>query len=139
MITGRALVSGRCEAPLIVLSAPLSFWGGVDAASGRIVEAAHPERGASLAGMVVALPAAKGSSSSGSVIAETLRAGCGPAGMIIGEADAILAAGVITARMLYGIDCPLAVAPLDGLEGAAFAAIRAGEERAEIWIGRKPG
>ena len=63
-LTGEVLVAGAggCG-PALVLSAPISFWGGVDAGSGRIADVRHPECGQSVAGRVLFVPGTIGSSS----------------------------------------------------------------------------
>ena len=76
--------------PLLKLRAPISFWGGVDPATGRIVDARHPDFGASVAGTFLALPATIGSSSSSSILLELISRGLAPAAMILVDIDAIL-------------------------------------------------
>ncbi|MGL4405495.1 MAG: aconitase X swivel domain-containing protein [Notoacmeibacter sp.] len=93
----------------LVLSAPISFWGGVSPETGTIIEKRHPQFGLALKGKILLLPAAKGSSSGSSVLAEILRNGCGPAAIILASADAILATGAMVASALYGIKCPVMV------------------------------
>ena len=112
MITGRALL----------LTEPLSFWGGMDPASGELIDAHHPQRGANLAGRVVVMPAARGSSSSASVLAESVRAGTAPVAILVGESDLILAIGSAVAKELYGHHVPVVVVTPE-----ALAAIRDGE------------
>ena len=68
----------------LVLEQPLSLWGGMDPATGDVIDAHHPQRGANLAGRVVVMPAARGSSSSASILAEAVRAGCAPLAILIG-------------------------------------------------------
>jgi predicted aconitase with swiveling domain len=105
VITGTALV----------LDEPLSLWGGMDSATGDIIDAHHPQRGANLAGRVVVMPAARGSSSSASVLAESVRAGTAPAAILIGETDLILAIGSAVADELYGRHVPVVVIGPDQL------------------------
>ena len=58
------LVPGNTgEGEALVLSAPISFWGGVDPKSGRIADVRHPECGQNIAGKVLFLPGTIGSSS----------------------------------------------------------------------------
>lgn len=97
---GRALVEGTGRGPLLRLTAPISFWGGVDPRSGLVVDPRHPDSGASLAGTVLALPATIGSSSSSAIVLELLRGGVAPAAILMSRADAILALGVVVAREL---------------------------------------
>lgn len=98
VLTGRVLVDGSGKGPLLRLDEPLSFWGGVDPATGTIIDARHPQRGLSIAGTVLALPAARGSSSSSSVLLELVAQGKAPAAILLGEADAILALGAVVAK-----------------------------------------
>jgi len=93
----------------LVLDEPLSLWGGVDPATGKIVDVHHPQRGTSIAGRVVVMPVGRGSSSSASVLAEMARLGTAPAGFVLGEPDLILAIGAEVARELYGVDVPISV------------------------------
>jgi predicted aconitase with swiveling domain len=114
------LVAGPASGPTLVLDEPLSFWGGVDPASGIIVDHAHPQAGSSITGRIVVMPTGRGSSSSSSVLAECIRAGTGPAGIVLGEADPILALGALVAAELYPDRiCPVAVA--DDYEAATTA------------------
>ena len=98
------------------------MWGGVDPATGVIIDARHPQRGASLAGRVLVMPAVRGSSSSSSVLAETVRAGCAPAAILLGEADLILAVGAAVAEELYGRQIPILTLPLRELSAIPHGA-----------------
>jgi predicted aconitase with swiveling domain len=95
----------------LVLSEPLSLWGGMDPATGELIDAHHPQRGANLAGRVVVMPSGRGSSSSASVLAEAVRAGTAPAAIVLGEPDLILAIGSAVAQELYGVHVPVVVLP----------------------------
>ena len=103
------LVAGEASGEPLVLSAPISFWGGVSPETGTIIEKRHPQFGATLKGKILMLPSAKGSSSGSSVLAETLRNGTGPAAIILGSPDAILATGALVAGALYGVVCPVVI------------------------------
>ena len=107
MIAGRALV----------LSEGLSLWGGMDPATGELIDAHHPQRGALLTGRVVVMPSGRGSSSSASVLAEAVRAGTAPAAIVLAEPDLILAIGSAVAVELYGIEVPVIVVDRPVLHG----------------------
>jgi predicted aconitase with swiveling domain len=121
----KAYVGGEAEAEALVLSAPLSFWGGLDAATGRIIDPNHPDCGASVAGRILVMPGAKGSSSSSSVLAEAIRLGTAPLGVVIASPDPILTVGALVARALYGLQCPIVVCPIDGVANGDRVQIRA--------------
>ena len=105
----RMSVEGRA----LVLTEGLSLWGGMDPATGELIDAHHPQRGANLAGRVVVMPSARGSSSSASVLAEAVRAGTAPKAILLGEPDLILAIGAAVAEELYGVHVPVIVLPPD--------------------------
>jgi predicted aconitase with swiveling domain len=124
MAEPRTLVAGAAEGPALVLEAPLSFWGGIDPASGLVIDVHHPQRGSSVVGTVLVMPAGRGSSSSSTVLAEAARAGTAPAAIVLLEPDPIVALGAIVARELYGIAIPVVVsdaAPATGTELAVNA------------------
>jgi len=102
-VTGRALV----------LDEGLSLWGGMDPATGELIDAHHPQRGANLAGRVVVMPSGRGSSSSASVLAEAVRARTAPAAILLAEPDLILSIGAAVAEELYGIVVPVVVVGAD--------------------------
>ena len=98
-----------------MLEEPLSLWGGIDPATGRIIDANHPQRGASVEGRVLVMASGRGSSSSASVLAEAVRAGTAPAAIVLGEPDLILTIGAAVAEELYGVIVPIVVLSTDRL------------------------
>ena len=114
------LVPGRAgEGEALVLTAPISFWGGVDPKSGRIADVRHPQHGENLSGRVLFLPGTIGSSSASAVLLELVHNGHAPAALVLHEPDAILLLGLIVAREM-GWETPVALR----LERGAFAAYR---------------
>ena len=111
MAEPRILVAGSAEGEALVLDEPLSFWGGVDPATGDVIDVHHPQNGANVTGRVLVLPGGRGSSSSSSVLAEAIRAGTAPAALVLLEADPILALGAVVARELYGRTIPVVLVP----------------------------
>ncbi len=119
---GRTLVAGAATGAILRLSEPLSFWGGMDVATGRIIDQHHPQVGACLTGVILVMPAGRGSSSSSSVLAEAIYAGSAPAAIILSETDVIVALGAMVAKELYGLACPVVVLEaLDLAQGMAVS------------------
>lgn len=110
------LVTGDAGGEVLILDEPLSLWGGVDPASGRIVEPGHPQFGVSLAGKIVVMPHGRGSSSSSSILAELLRGGVGPSAIVLDRPDSILVTGALVGADLYGSVCPVVVGDI-GADG----------------------
>lgn len=117
----RALVAGRAEGRAVILDEPLSLWGGLDPATGRVIDRRHPQVGTELAGRILVMPSGRGSSSSSSVLAEAIRVGTAPAGIVLREPDGIVALGAIVARELYG-----AVVPVVALDARRYGTLRPG-------------
>jgi predicted aconitase with swiveling domain len=137
---GRALVAGAARAAALVLDEPLSFWGGMDVSSGRIVDAHHPQCGKTLDRRVVVMASGRGSSSTSSVLAEAIRAGTAPAAILLLRPDEIIVLGALVARELYGLVLPVVVMAEDD-----YRAIRSGdmvevacdEDAARITVGAR--
>lgn len=127
-------VRGEAAGVVLRLGAPLSFWGGVEAETGRIIDRSQPHFGVELRGRVLVMPSGRGSSSSSSVLAETIRNGTGPAAIIMERPDPIVTAGAMVARSLYGIVCPVVVASIERLVDGRTVAIGIDGEDALIEI-----
>ena len=118
----RCLVHGTATGPGLRLDDPLSFWGGFDSASGKVIDRFHPQHGACLSGAILFIERGRGSSSGASVLAEAIRLGTAPAAIILLDEDAIITTGALVAQMLYGIDCPV-VAIRDQTEWQRLSAL----------------
>ncbi len=109
ILRGEVLLAGAAgQGHALVLGAAISFWGGVDPASGRIIDVRHPDHGVPVAGRVLCLPGTIGSSSASAVLLELVAAGLAPAALILHAPDAILLLGLIVAREM-GLAPPVAL------------------------------
>ncbi|MDQ0997962.1 putative aconitase with swiveling domain [Phyllobacterium ifriqiyense] len=103
------LVQGQAtRADALVLTAPISFWGGVNPKTGLIADVRHPQHGVSITGKVLCLPGTIGSSSAAAVLLELVSAGLAPAAIVLHEPDAILLLGLIVAQEM-GHATPMAL------------------------------
>jgi predicted aconitase with swiveling domain len=134
-VKGRVLASGDAAGEAVVLREPLSLWGGLDPATGEVVDSHHPQRGARLAGRVLVMPAGRGSSSSSSTLAEAARAGTAPAAILLGEQDLILAIGAAVVEELYGRRIPVLVLAPDDLAAIPDGAVLTINEDGEVTLG----
>jgi len=105
-LEGRIIKAGRCEGQALVSPVPLSFFGGVDAATGVVVEPGHPLQGQCVAGRLLVFPTAKGSTVGSYILYRLKKAGLAPAGIINAESEPIVAVGAIIADipMVDGVD-----------------------------------
>jgi len=124
-ILARCLAPGDAEGDLTFLSSPLSFWGGFDVATGRVIDRSHSACGEVLTGRIVVMTSGRGSSSTSSILAEAIRIGTAPAGLVLEEPDPIITVGAIVAAQLYGKMCPVVVCSRESLVAlSAFRRIR---------------
>ena len=130
-LRSQVLVAGAGAGPVLRLEEPLSFWGGVDPISGRIIDRRHPRCGESVAGRVLVMPYGRGSSSSSSVLLEGVRLGTAPAAIVLRELDGILALGATVARELYAKSPPVVV-----LSAVDWETLREGAEASVDVSGR---
>lgn len=115
-ICGRGLVTGSGQGPLLHADVGLSFWGGVDPLSGKVIDRHHPLSGQSVSGRVLAIPGGRGSCTGSSVLLELILCNRAPAALVLAEADPILSLGALVARQVFGRTLPvLCIGP------AAFA------------------
>ena len=124
-VAARGYAPGRVEGVALVLPEPVSFWGGIDVESGRIIDRSHPNAGVSITGLVLVMPGARGSSSSSSILAEMMRLGTAPAAIVLAIADPILPVGAIVAASLYGCHCPIVVCAIDGIRTGDIVRVQA--------------
>ncbi len=117
-MTALALLPGHAQGPVLACEEGLSFWGGVDPATGRVIDAHHPLHGASLAGTILALPTSRGSCTGSGVLLELALNGHAPAALVFREFEDVLTLGALVAARLF--DRPIPVLRLDA---GAFAAL----------------
>ncbi|KAI5357110.1 putative aconitase X swivel domain, aconitase X catalytic domain-containing protein [Septoria linicola] len=106
-LQGRSLIAGTASGSILFSQTPLSFWGGTDSATGRIVDEHHPLCGESLKGKVLAIPCGRGSCSGSNAILEMMLNGNAPAALVFTEREEILTAGVIVAQVLFERSIPV--------------------------------
>ena len=108
---GKVLNPGKAQGALLVLDDALSFWGGFDPQTGRILDDHHPQKGASIRGRVLAMPQSKGSAGTPAGVAENIRNGAGPVAILLREADVNIAVGAMVAARLYDLRIPVLQVP----------------------------
>lgn len=102
-----SILAGTAEGPIVALSEGLSLWGGVDPATGRIIDVHHPQHGVGLSGAVVMMPTTRGSCSGSGVLLDLLLAGKGPAALIFTEPEEVATLGALVALEMFGIALPV--------------------------------
>lgn len=101
------IVAGNISGPVLVCSEGLSFWGGVNADTGILQDAHHPQHGCSLVGRILMMPTSRGSCSGSGVLLELAMNGHAPAALVFHEPADILTLGAFIAARMF--DRPVAV------------------------------
>jgi len=111
IIKARPISRGRASGPALISRAPIGFLGGVDPATGSVIERNHPLEGRNVAGTVLVFPSGKGSTVGSYVMLQLSKNGKAPAAIINSSAEPIIAVGAI----ISGI--PMVDKPSEELEG----------------------
>ena len=82
ILKGRSIAKGTGSGELLYTDTPISFLGGVDAATGIVIDEKHPLHGQSVAGKVLAFPYGKGSTVGSYVMYGLARNNVAPAAII---------------------------------------------------------
>ncbi|MDU9022903.1 cis-3-hydroxy-L-proline dehydratase [Pseudomonas corrugata] len=137
-VMGRSLVEGAAQGALLFADVGLSFWGGVDPSSGKIIDRHHPLSGERLAGRVLAIPSGRGSCTGSSVLMELISNGHAPAALVLAETDEILTLGVLVAQLIFQRSLPVVQIgreAFDSLRGQGFVRV---EGNCLTLSGRRP-
>jgi predicted aconitase with swiveling domain len=91
----KVIVGGRAEGEALVSLQPITFFGGVDAKTGEVIEGGHEIRGQRLAGRVLVFPHGKGSTVGSYVLYSLAKRRIAPAAIINSQFDAIVTSGCV--------------------------------------------
>jgi predicted aconitase with swiveling domain len=107
VLKGSAVVPGRAAGTVLKSDHSISFWGGVDPHTGRIIDPRHDLFGQPIASRVLAFPVGKGSSTGSLILLELARVGLAPAAIVNVRCEPILATGPIVVKHFYGLEIPV--------------------------------
>ena len=128
----RRIIGGVAQGPVIASCEALSFWGGVDPATGRVIDARHPLGGVCLSGSVLVLPSSRGSCSGSGVLLDMALNGRAPAALAFREAEDVLTLGALAAAEMFGKSLPvLRLAPEAWEQLSQVKSARVGERAIE--------
>jgi uncharacterized protein len=99
IINGRKISAGSASGEALVTSMGISFFGGVDPETGKVVEKDHELEGQSIAGRVLVFPTGKGSTVGSYTLYRLKKAGLAPAAIVNAECETIIAVGCIISEI----------------------------------------
>ncbi|MEV5636560.1 DUF126 domain-containing protein [Agromyces sp. NPDC052230] len=98
-LRGRGIVPGVVEAEALVTHDAISGFGGIDVATGTVIEPRHELFGVCFTGKVLVFPGAKGSSGWSGYFQSTRLMGTGPAAMVFNVLTTKAVLGAIVTRV----------------------------------------
>jgi len=106
VLSGKVSHPGNAEGEVLLLTEPVSFWGGVDH-HGEVIDVHHAQHKAKMTNKILVMPSGRGSSSATAVLAELIRTGDGPLAIVMLQCDTILVIGALVSAEIYGISLPI--------------------------------
>lgn len=113
VLQGRGIVGGVVEAEALVTRDPISGFGGIDVATGTVIEPRHELFGVCFTGKVLVFPGAKGSSGWSGFFQSTRLMGTAPAAFVFDVLTTKAVLGAIVTRIPTVVE--VSPAPLDHL------------------------
>lgn len=98
-LKGRSIYPGLAQGIALVSQMGISFFGGVDPESARILEKGHDLEGCCIAGMVLVFPTGKGSTVGSYTLYRLKQNGLAPLAIINRECETITAIGCIISEI----------------------------------------
>ena len=136
VITGRKVVGGVAEGEALVTRETISGWGGVNPATGTVIESRHELKGQSFAGKVLVFPGAKGSSGWSSIFHMAKLRGMSPVARVFNIMTTKAALGAVVMRTPTVTECDSD--PLDHIRTGDWVRVDGDAGTISVWD-RKPG
>ncbi|MCA1405033.1 DUF521 domain-containing protein [Ensifer sp. IC3342] len=106
-ISARSILGGTACGPIVATVEALSFWGGVDPATGRVIDVHHPLHGNCLTDGILLMPSSRGSCTGSGVLLDLALTGRAPAALVFCEAEDVLTLGALIAAEMFGKPLPV--------------------------------
>ena len=98
-LKGRKIYKGIAEGEAIVTEDGISFYGGVDPDTGKVVEVGHQLEGQSITGKILVFPTGKGSTVGSYTLYRMKKNNTAPAAVVNEQIDTIIAVGCIISEI----------------------------------------
>lgn len=99
ILKGRCIVEGYAEGRALVSKDPISFMGGVDPKTGKIIERGNEIEGECIKDKILVFPSAKGSTGGSYMLYEAVKNKVGPKAIVNSEAESIVVIGAIVSDL----------------------------------------
>ncbi|HEY1126055.1 MAG TPA: DUF126 domain-containing protein [Sphingobium sp.] len=131
VIRGRKVVGGVAEGEALVTRETISGWGGIDSATGTVIESRHALKGVSFAGKILVFPGAKGSSGWSNAFHLARLRGTAPRAMVFTVMTTKIALGAVVMRIPTVTDCD--VDPIDVIRTGDWVRVDGDAGMIAVW------
>ena len=119
--TARSILGGTAAGAVVSTTEALSFWGGVNPATGIIIDVHHPLCGVCITDAVLMMPSSRGSCTGSGVLLDLILSGRGPAALIFSEDEDVLTLGALIAAEMFGKSLAVVRLSKDAFHAASAA------------------
>ena len=98
-LSGRKIYKGVVEADALVTNDAISFYGGIDPDTGKVVETGHELEGVKITGKILVFPTGKGSTVGSYTMYRMMKNKTAPAAIVNEQIDTIIAVGCIISEI----------------------------------------
>lgn len=119
--SAQSILPGQASGQVLACNEPISFWGGVDPATGLVIDVHHPLAGQSITGRVLVLPGTRGSCTGSGVLLDMVLNGKGPAALIFAEPEDVVTLGAMIGAAMFGLPLPVLRLSRDAFDALARA------------------
>jgi hypothetical protein len=99
ILKGRTIVPGKCRGKALVATKPISFLGGIDPDTGKIIEKNHDLAGENIKGKIFCFPSGHGSTVGSYVLYALAKKKIAPKAIVNQTADPVVVVGAIIAEI----------------------------------------
>lgn len=99
ILKGRPIVPGKCRGKTLVAAKPISFLGGIDPNTGKIIEKNHDLEGKKIKDKILCFPSGHGSTVGSYVLYSLAKKNLAPKAIINQTADPVVVVGAIIAEI----------------------------------------
>lgn len=117
----QSILPGQASGAILACNEPISFWGGVDPATGRVIDVHHPLAGQSIAGRVLVMPGTRGSCTGSGVLLDMVLNGHAPAALVFAEPEDVVTLGAMIGAAMFDRPLPVLRLTRDAFDALAQA------------------
>ncbi len=117
----QSILQGQASGQILACNEPISFWGGVDPATGLVIDVHHPLAGQSITGRILVMPGTRGSCTGSGVLLDMVLNGKGPAALVFAEPEDVVTLGAMIGAAMFGLPLPVLRLTREAFDALALA------------------